>query len=373
MAGNISDYVRWRGDLPFNTVPFNNVDAIIFAQLTYNKLEGLMSERFDESITLEELVERFAKAPDFSERKNLGFMINPETVELLFLCAKSERFGHVKVSAFRSIYNEENCEQFAAATFTFENNSVVAFRGTDDYLIGWKEDCNISYMDPIPAQFHALEYLQEAAFKFKKNNLYVTGQSKGGNLAVYAGVKADFMVKHRIRGIYNLDGPGFPKEFLQKHDFKSVKSKIISLYPEYDIVGMFFAHDDNYTIFKSNAKGMRQHDTMTWLVLGNNVVPADSFTRESKLFSKSFNEWADGMTSEEKKVFIDAVFEILMAGGYKTNLELSENLILASPKMVEAFARMDRKTKSNVHKIVTELKNAIKEELPIFNVLAFAK
>lgn len=373
MSGSITDYVRWRGDLSFTQSPFNNVDAIVFAQLTYNKLEGLMSDQFDESITLVELVERLEKAPDFKERKNLGFMISSETVELLFLCARSERYGHVKVTAFRSYYSEEECEQFAAATYTFGNSSVIALRGTDDYLIGWKEDCNISYMDPVPAQAHALEYFNQAAAKFKKNNLYVTGHSKGGNLSLYAGVKSDFRFKHRIRAIYNLDGPGFPKEFFEKRDFKSVRSKVVSLYPEYAIVGMFFKHDDNYTIMKSFGKSIRQHDPFTWEVMGNNVVPADVFTKESRLFEKSFNEWADGMTDDEKKVFIEAVFKILMAGGYKTNLDLSENLIAASPKMVEAFATMDRKTKANVRKIITELKNAIKEELPILNVLSLTK
>lgn len=373
MSGNITEYVRWRGDISFEVSPFNSVDAVIFAQLSYNKLEGLMSSEFDKSITLSQLVSRLKKAPDYDERTNLGFMINPETVELLFLCGQSERFGKVKVTAFRGIYSEENCEQFAAVTFTFGKNSVIALRGTDDYLVGWKEDFNISYLDPVPAQADALKYFIEAAQYFKKNNLYITGQSKGGNLSVYAGVHAPAKLKRRIKNIYNFDGPGFNENFFKTKDFKSVQKRIVSVYPENCIVGKFFKHDSNYIIIKSSEKGIRQHDTMAMLCCGTDFVPGIGFTQESNFFENSFNEWADNLTNEEKKEFSDALFGILYASGYKTNLEISENVLKASKGMFKAFATMDVKTKNNVRKIVGDLKEAIHEEIPIFNFLEIPK
>lgn len=373
MAGNIAEYVRWRGDISFEMSPFNNVDALIFAQLSYNKLEGLMSSDFDKSITLSQLVNHFKKAPDFEKRKNLGFMINPETVELLFLCAQSKRFGDVKVTAFRSIYSEENCEQFAAVTFTFGKNSVVAFRGTDDHLVGWKEDFNISYMNPVPAQADAVTYLTQAGLFFRKNSLYITGQSKGGNLSVYAGTKAPDKLKRRIKNIYNFDGPGFSLNFLKSKEYKKVQKRIVSIYPEFCIVGKFFKHDSNFTIIKSSENGIRQHDSMSLLCCGNDFVPGTEFTGESRFFENSFNDWVDNLTEEDKKHFSDALFDILFASGYKTNLEISQNIIKASAEMFKAFVTMDIRTKNDIKRIIGVLKEAIHEEIPIFNFLEIPK
>lgn len=373
MAGNIAEYVRWRGDISFEMSPFNNVDALVFAQLSYNKLEGLMSSEFDKSLSLSQLVKLLKSAPDYDERINLGFMIEPQTVELLFLCAQSRRFGNVKVTAFRSIYSEENCEQFAAVTFTFGKNSVIAFRGTDDYLVGWKEDMNISYMDPVPAQADALKYLTEAGQCFKKNNLYITGQSKGGNLSVYAGTYAPQKIKRRIKNIYNLDGPGFNEKFFKTKDYKSVQKRIVSIYPENCIVGKFFKHDSNYTIIKSVERGIRQHDSMTWQCLGTDFVPGIEFTAESNFFEKSFNEWADNLTNDDKKHFSDALFDILFASGFKTNLEISQNVLKASKGMFKAYAKIEPETKNNIRRIINDLRIAIQEEIPIFNFLEIPK
>lgn len=367
MAGNILDYVHWRGDLSFEQSPFNSVDAVIFAQLTYNKLYGLMHSDFDGPLTLSMLSNRFKKSKDIEGRKELGAMLNPETVDLLFACGESKRFGNVEVSAFCEVYSEEKCEQFAAASFTFGENTVVAFRGTDDYFIGWKEDCNISYQDPIPSQADALAYFIEAAEHYKNNKLYVTGQSKGGNIALYVGVKAPEELKERLVNIYNFDGPGFPEEFFETEDFLSIRSKLLTVYPEYDVVGMFFKHAGKYLIIKSSQKGILQHDTMSWQVEGPEFVKGDGFTKESKLFEKAINQWADNLSEQEKQEFIDGLFEIFMSPGYETVLDFKENFLISTSKMIETYAKMDKKTKNNIHQVFVALRHAVKDELPIFN------
>lgn len=373
MSGNILEYVKWRGDISFSSVPFNDVDALVFAQLSYNKLEGLLPEDFNTSCTLRELVDMFSAAPDYEERANLGFMINPLSVDLLFECAHSKRFADVKVTAWQSILSEENCEQFAAVTFSWGKNAVIALRGTDDYVIGWKEDFNISYMDPVPAQADALRYLICAAKRFKTQRLYVTGQSKGGNLALYAGVKAPAKIQKRIRGIYNLDGPGMAQEFFETPEYKTVEKRIVSVYPENDVVGMFFKHGKEYQIVESSEEGIREHDSMSWQVIGDHFVQVQDFTNESKIFDRSFNEWCDNLTMEDRKRFTDALFDILQAPGYKTNLEISQNALVASKDMLVAYSTMDAETKKNVKRILSDLKKAIKQEVPIFKPILAQK
>ncbi|MDQ8767713.1 DUF2974 domain-containing protein, partial [Streptococcus ruminantium] len=38
---------------------------------------------------------------------------------------------------------------------------LTCFRGTDDTIIGWKEDFHMAYMDEIPAQRAASAYLKK--------------------------------------------------------------------------------------------------------------------------------------------------------------------------------------------------------------------
>ena len=53
-------------------------------------------------------------------------------------------------------------KQFSAMTYRLNLDTyLIVFRGTDDSIIGWKEDFHLTYMKEIPAQKHALRYLKE--------------------------------------------------------------------------------------------------------------------------------------------------------------------------------------------------------------------
>ena len=69
--------------------------------------------------------------------------------------AQTERFAGTWMFAFEDRSDQET--QFAAVTF-LRAESVVAFRGTDTSLVGWKEDFNMSYLESVPAQVRAAEY-----------------------------------------------------------------------------------------------------------------------------------------------------------------------------------------------------------------------
>lgn len=42
---NVSDYLKWRGDLDFSQAPFNDVDNLILAQIAYVDLLILYRHR----------------------------------------------------------------------------------------------------------------------------------------------------------------------------------------------------------------------------------------------------------------------------------------------------------------------------------------
>ena len=117
----------------------------------------------------------------------------------------------------------------------------LSFRGTDDAMIGWKEDLYMAYHTPVGAQVRSVAYANQVAkLLAKKKNLRLIfgGHSKGGNLAVFAAMNCDEEIKRRISKIYNMDGPGFCPDFLEQYDYNGIKDKILKIVPDESFVGM---------------------------------------------------------------------------------------------------------------------------------------
>lgn len=366
--GNLFDYVEWRGDLDFDKVPFGKIDALLLAQISYCLIDGFVSENFDEKITLKELCQRMKKANDLEERKKIGYLINKNTTDLLFKAGDSERFGSVQICGYKNVFNEDIAEQFAAFTFIADKKVIVSYRGTDDSVVGWKEDFNIAWQEKIPSEVEAEKYLCEVSKKFK-NKIIVVGHSKGGHLAVSASSFAEKDIQKRIESVYNFDGPGFEKQFYESAGFYGIKEKLVSVYPELSIVGMIFYHPSDYEIVKSDGVAVMEHDALTWQVCGNGFVLAEEFDSKSQFFDKAFNEWTESLSKSQIEHFVNAVFSVIEASEAKTNYELLENSIVANAKMIAKYASFDRDTKKEVRKVLGMLADAIHNNSPFVKIL----
>lgn len=369
---DLFDYVSWRGDLTFEQSPFNELDALTFSQIAYVLLDGVVSESFEETKTLKQLARDFKALPDFEKRINIGFLINDRTTDFLFACANTERFGNVGVCGFRNIFSEKNVEQFAALTFLIDKDVIISYRGTDDTIIGFEEDFRIAYIDQIPAQKDALTYFSDAKEAFPHSRFTIIGHSKGGNLAVNTAVKCDKKLKKRIEAVYNFDGPGFKKEFFESEEYKEIEDRLYSYYPSFSVVGMLFHHPKNYTVIESTKFAIMQHDAMCWCVSGKSLVSKEDFTDECKVFSSAFNNWVDRISDAEKEDFVNCLFSLLKASGYKTNLEIEKNPLTASARIIAAYAKMEKEKKEQFKDIFMLFLNAVKSELPVFNKLSLA-
>lgn len=366
---NLLDYISWRGDLSFSKSPFNKLDALILSQITYILWDDVAPEKFKEPVPLKQLAKNFRKLPDFEERQNIGFLINERTTELMFEAADSDRFKDVKVCGFRNIFSEKNVEQFAAITYLVEDNVIVSYRGTDDTIIGFEEDFQIAYKDQIPAQKDGLEYFYDVCRAFPRSKYIFVGHSKGGNIAVNTAVLCDKKAQKRIEKVFNFDGPGFSYDFFRKDEYEEIKSRIFSFYPQLSVVGMLFHHDGNYEIVESSNFAIMQHDVLSWHVTGSNFVNKDDFTDECKFFEQTFNNWVDKLSPEMKKQFVNSLFSLIKASGYKTNSEIEKNALQASARIIAAYATMDQKKKEAFKDIFSLLISTVKSELPIFKFL----
>lgn len=359
---NFLDYLDWRGDIDFKTSPFNEVDALILCQIEYNNIDNLVPVEFTKKgITLRELAYRFRTAPDFTKRSDVGAMLNPLTVNILQTAAESVRFGSLKLCGYKNIIDTRKEEQFSAVTFVFDDNSFfIAYRGTDDTIVGWKEDCDLGWKDTVPAQQDALAYLEQAS-KALRGGILIGGHSKGGNLAVFAATKASDKIKERIISVFNNDGPGFKSEFFQSEEYRSISKKIYTFVPQLSIVGMLFSHADEYSTVESDEKGLHQHDPFSWHVSAHHFVERPDTDEQSKIIGKTVNGWFSELSNENKELFVSTVFGVLKDTNATTNSELTANWWESIQKILKAMKELDPATRDAVFKTLQLLIKCAKD------------
>ena len=311
--GTLFDYLKWRGDLSFQQAPLNEVDCLIFSLLTYVDFRGVVSGSHDpkEALTLRTAINAFfAKNPD-DKKITIGFMIPKTTITLMRIVKETRRFRNVGVKGHVNDLDPVRQMQFSATSFILgEDSTLVAYRGTDDTLIGWKENFNMSFMESVPAQREAAAYLNTAG-AFSSGDLYVTGHSKGGNLAVYAAVYCEDVVRARLAGVWSNDGPGFCNSMLNNPTYIKNRPLFHTIIPESSVVGILLEHEESYTVIKSRKKGPYQHDGMTWEVSGPSFVHLQTVSEGCKRFDKGLNTWIKKMSLEQRAQFADALYQLL--------------------------------------------------------------
>ena len=56
---HVTDYIQWRGDIPFENDPLNEVDNLIFCLLSYVELDGAVPSTPDRCVTLREAAKEY--------------------------------------------------------------------------------------------------------------------------------------------------------------------------------------------------------------------------------------------------------------------------------------------------------------------------
>lgn len=340
--GNIMDYISWRGDLSFEQSKFNEVDNLILACFSYVNLDGISAVTKQKGIGLKKLTKEFMKLHTMKELEADKSFIRLAPFMMMEM-AKSVRFGKCVVRNYVNDIVTEAEQQFAAMEIVLEDGtSYVSFRGTDDTIIGWKEDFNLS-TGVVPAQKRAIEYLQKIS-EHTDGMLRVGGHSKGGNLAIYGSVMCK-SAHEKILEIYSNDGPGFSREFQELPETKEMMPKIIRIIPEYSIIGTLLEHEKEPVIVASSSKGLLQHDGFSWEVQGPALVRRDSLNKTALRFIEILHKWIDGMDMEQKRLLIEDLFATLQASGYENLSEVQSGglkSLAAMVKRVEKFAPESR-------------------------------
>ena len=343
---NLFHYLKWRGDLTFDKDPINEVDALIFTELSYIPLDKLVyRDHQKKGYSLSYLATEFFDL--YSEDTKLGAILPSSDIFQTFkAAAATPRFKDVEVRGYINLIDKEKQQQFCAMCFDIdEETTFVAFRGTDDTLIGWKENFNMAFFTPIPAQTEAKEYFERVS-SHTKRKFYIGGHSKGGNLAIYAGLMANEKQKKKILQIYNFDGPGFRRQFTDSITDEETVNKIHNVLPEGTIIGAIFETVGKCEFVRSFARGLYQHDAFSWSVLGKSFVRVKHVSKGSLEFHDLLDKWVAKMTDEEKMEFVDAFYKICTANELSTLTQIASNKL----KFIVNILKAEEKTKKVIYK-----------------------
>ncbi len=347
---NLFDYLDWRGDISVAASPINEVDCLLLSWISYVNFEGIVPHEFDKPVSVKKASKLFLEKYNLEKILTESLLFTRTAGLALKRAAATERFSHFRLFGYRNVIDYSNDSQFAAVTFQIEPKKyIVVFRGTDDTIVGWKEDFNMCFMSEVPAQAKALDYLREVAAK-TRGEIYVCGHSKGGNLAIYSACKVNDRIKKRIVRVYNFDGPGFGDETKLGDKNDEIFEKVNSYTPTESIVGMLLNSAKAYTVIRSNQKSIMQHDAASWQILGTHFVTADEMDEASLVFDETMKKWLKQMNDSERAAVIDAIFKILSANEAKSTTDIGSDMFKAASGMLKEYNSLSKESKTMLKK-----------------------
>ncbi|EPI40916.1 hypothetical protein HMPREF1586_01327 [Gardnerella vaginalis JCP8522] len=407
----------------FKERKFNAVDSLILCELAYICMPESIPKYNDDSNSLATVpLSELLRGEDFSSMFSSGSTkVDEFRKNLLLAVESSPRYRGMRVGEVLERFDESNiddsCEQqFAAVTFDLtdcigSSCFVVAFRGTDNTLVGWKEDFNMAFRCPVPAQESAAEYLlsisrrackdscksggirgifssvgdyfanlfnKKSDFKnsdLDKSNLensndcdlsdcdlsdnpkiFVVGHSKGGNMAAYAAMRLDAQDRslgNHISKIYSMDGPSFGSDVVDPKVFSRVVSRIEKVVPQSAFIGLIMDTGVPYKVTSADSIGLMQHFGMYWQVKDGDFDYCDCVTPRALAVSKAANEWMMNLPFEERKRRIDSVYSIFSSLGYSTFDEMSSHWSEVVPTLLKIAMHMDSKTYELIRSVMS--------------------
>lgn len=353
--GIIFDYLDQVAYDSIYDIPFNELDMLMLTELTYLPFDQIVSDQMSPDCTCR-LFEAAEKVP-----QDLSMLVTKNRLKLLEKAASSTRFKNIKLMGYVNDIDPDVQKQFAAMIFKIKPDSyVLTFRGTDDSIIGWKEDFHMTYMDQVPAQKTAVNYLRKAMDALP-GQFILTGHSKGGNLASYAASQIEPEYQERIQSIYSYDAPGLNHSVITSQGYQTISDKIKRYIPQGSIVGMMLETPKQAQIVKSTAiGGLAQHDTFSWQISDQTFVLLDNLNPDSLQVDKTLKNWVDSVSDEELKDFFDLFFGLILDAGISSINDLTklENFkkILAVFENANALTDQEREMLTRLAKLLVDMR-----------------
>ena len=178
----------------------------------------------------------------------------------------------------------------------------------------WEEDLNLAFLDELPSQISAKNYT-ELVMNELSDTFYLGGHSKGGNLAVYAAMHVPDYIQDGIVTIFNHDGPGFLPQVYTSHEFLTIRKRIRKTVPQSAFVGLILEQHSDYTVVKSDAFSVLQHDPYSWVIENGAFVKIASINTISRYTNQALSHWIYSLDPETRHQFVDTLYDLLGGNG----------------------------------------------------------
>ena len=340
---NIFDYLLWRGDISLSKeYGFNEVDSLILARFSYLPFDKIM-------INDRESIETISKKIVELDEKEFVHYDDKELAKYLMI---SSRYMELEVTDIIKNSDRNVEKQFGAVTIHLPNNELyISYMGTDNTINGWKEDFNMAFMDNVPCQLSGLDYLNNILKKYHDKKIRIGGHSKGGNIAIYSSLATSLDIQDRIIKIDNFDGPGFNKSITERYSNNNIINKIVTYIPQESIIGRLLNSVGKTIICESNVKGILEHEIYTWSIKRVEIVKLDKTKKISEDVNEAVTEWLKNTTKEQRKIFIDTIFEVLNGSEVDSFREIVSSITVTIPKILKKYKELTEEEK----KIMTEM------------------
>lgn len=352
MIGTIIEYLKEYGNISFRESPMNEVDSLVLCQFAYLKFDGIVPgvEENLPSVKLKDLEGN----PDY-EKLYADERYEKVNRKLVTAMLAGKRYRNMKINCYVNFIEKEWETQFSAVTLMLDDGTIyVAFRGTDETIVGWKEDFNMAFQSPVPGQAYSVKYLNAVGARLHRP-FYVGGHSKGGNLAVYSSMNCRPEIQDRIIRIYNMDGPGFRPEVLKDANYSMIARRVEKILPHSSLVGMLFESDMHFKVVESRTFGLLQHNPYTWLVKDGKLVEVKDIYESRKKMDNTLNEWILSLDEEQLRVFVDTLFQVINASQAEDLIQFTAEWRKSMNGIVAALKEVDEQTASILKEVIKSL------------------
>ena len=359
LMGNLLDYLEEYGDVTIHDRPFSDADALVLSQLCYCKFDNLVMG--DEPVYLKELITDPDAGNMFADPK-----YDVENRTLVARMIRGKRFHNIRLFRYVNIIDRKTETQFSAITYILPGGTeFVAFRGTDENMVGWKEDFNLTYMEEIPGQKYACMYLDEVS-KLIKGRFYIGGHSKGGHLAIFSAMHAPEQLQKRFIRIYCMDGPGFMEHMMSKEGYARIRDRICKIIPQSSLIGLMQERDNNYKVIHSSRWGIRQHNLFSWQII-DGEIETDFLRDGAKFFADTLSKWLLEIDPESRQKAADIAYQIMTSCDADNRIDFMSNFMKNSGQILAALKDMDpdmaEVMKSLVDSLISEVRRSVTTDI----------
>ena len=329
---DIFDYVA-SGKKPLKLSNFTVADAMVFSQLSY-----LDFSSFKNKTKLSRMKDQVDKMVEQSR-------LPKQNKRLFELVASSPRYKNIKMSHFIQDTDVSIKKQFSAISFLIGFRFMfVAFRGTDGTMVGWEEDFNLAFMDEIPAQAHAKEYLWRVMRRYFLTKVVIGGHSKGGNLAIFAGMNMVNSYQKRLLSAFNFDGPSFKTSIVDSDTYQRFLPKVRKIVPESSVIGMLLEDSQHFKIIESSAVLLAQHDLYTWKVhrFTGELTYLPELSKPAVNMHQTLIKWLKNLNDEDRKIIVESFFNILYSTEATSFSDFTEHWPQKVAHIYQKYRQLDK-------------------------------